>query len=232
MTLRTACLGLLALAGTAFASSAPPSENEVAGHVRRLGDESFEIRAAAFEQLEDLAGQFPLHMFSLLASQHPATRDLEIRHRLERLLRPLAERILFAAPPGFIGINMEEDLHDGAAAVRVLSVLPGHAGEKAGLREGDLILAVEGLPVAEMGDLQGFSRWIAAHPPGILLRFDLLRAGAPLRKIFPLDARPEHLDSSPADPEPRFREWLRQLDPAPGSADPRFPIGHFPLEDE
>jgi S1-C subfamily serine protease len=38
-----------------------------------------------------------------------------------------------------------------ADTVRVMTVLPGSAGAKAGLREGDVVTALDGRPLAAMG---------------------------------------------------------------------------------
>jgi regulator of sigma E protease len=59
----------------------------------------------------------------------------------------------------------------------VEEVFPGRAAARAGLRQGDVIAAIDGTPVVDGTDVIG----MVSKAPGRTLQFDLLRAGQPLR---------------------------------------------------
>jgi S1-C subfamily serine protease len=63
--------------------------------------------------------------------------------------------------------------HGRARAVRVLGVAVGDAAERAGVRAGDLLLTLEGQPVASVDDLQR----LMVLAPGPSLRLTVLRGG-------------------------------------------------------
>ena len=76
----------------------------------------------------------------------------------------------------------------GAAGLLVAQVTPGGPADRAGLRRGDLLLALDGAPLrATTTLLEALDR---AHP-GDRLRFDLLRAGASLSLEVTLGGRAE-----------------------------------------
>lgn len=201
--------------------------------VTELGSEDFSEREAAAAALREAAERAPRFLLLALAERYGKVRDLERRFRLEALLTPLAETYLFALPPGFIGINMEWWMEEGEAGIRVLSVLPDHAGARAGLKEGDVIVSTGGKTVAETGSLTGFTEWIAGHAPGTVLRVEFLRAGERKAVLFPLDARPEPLEGRTVEEvEARVRAWFRSLAGETDLEDPAFPVGHFPMDGE
>ncbi|MBI5439763.1 MAG: ChaN family lipoprotein, partial [Deltaproteobacteria bacterium] len=59
-----------------------------------------------------------------------------------------------------LGVTIEET---GGKGVRVLGVMPASAGEKAGLRAGDVIVSIDGKPVRELVDL---TFEVNLHKPG------------------------------------------------------------------
>jgi len=65
----------------------------------------------------------------------------------------------------------------GERGVLVTQVVPGGPGESAGVREGDIVTALAGAPVAGVDE---FRRRVAATPPGSAVVLDLLRAGVRL----------------------------------------------------
>lgn len=208
-----------------------PASGQIAEWVEALGEAHHSVRRASFELLSDYADRFPRHMLLSLSDHYRAARDPEIRYRLKTLLQPLAGTVLFGLPPGFIGINMDWEVNEaGLSGIRILSVMEGHAGARAGLRTGDLLLAVDDVPIESLGSLQTFSKRIAGSPPGTILRFDLKRAGQDVRIQFPLDPRPSTVERSVLNPNARLQEWLSTLDESRQMKDPSFPVGHFPRE--
>jgi serine protease Do len=83
---------------------------------------------------------------------------------------------------GYLGINIANVTSDVAAAFNlkstdgafVQSTLEGKPGEKAGLKPGDTIIRVDGVPVKETRDLIGY---VSAKPPGGKVKLDLVRDG-------------------------------------------------------
>ncbi|MDR5709389.1 MAG: trypsin-like peptidase domain-containing protein [Armatimonadota bacterium] len=93
----------------------------------------------------------------IVASTVPVNRGLAVRHRL-----------------------------GASTAVRVLEVQPGSAAERAGLRPGDLLVALQGRPVRSLDDLQAV---LGQHPPGVPLAVHGIRNG----QRFELEAVPGEL---------------------------------------
>jgi thiol-disulfide isomerase/thioredoxin len=109
-------------------------------------------------------------------------------------LPPLTETLslIEAARPGYYGVRYEDQGEDDPAAVQVRrkgipvgrgpvvakDVTPGSPADKAGLRAGDRVLAVDAEPLTRPGRFREtafFSR------PGQVRTFDVERAGAPLK---------------------------------------------------
>lgn len=68
-----------------------------------------------------------------------------------------------------LGVQIEEADKKG---VRVMGVMPGSPGEKAGLKEGDVIVAVDGVEVKEVFDL---TYQVSLHKPGDMGPVEVLR---------------------------------------------------------
>lgn len=222
---------ILLTLGSGLLADELPEPDRLDALVSRLGAEAHEDRREAFERLEAYADRFPRFMLLELADRYAAAADFEVRFRLESMLTPLAGEYLFGLANGFIGINMEwwED-DSGGVGVRVLSVLPDHAGEKAGLQQGDILMRVGEASVEELGTLQAFSDRIAGIPPGTIMNFTVLRGTDLLQVDFPLDARPDHLDASREGVILQIQAWLRGLSGGDEAEDPDFPTGHFPRD--
>lgn len=104
---------------------------------------------------------------------------------------------------------------DGESGVYVVSVSHGSAAEKAGLKKGDVILAVNGDPIDEDGNYFNpqfgkipFSHVIATeHLPGTELPMTVLRDGKKIEMTLPLEPRdPATVISDPVihDRPPRY----------------------------
>ena len=85
----------------------------------------------------------------------------------------------------WLGVAMEKAAEAGG--VRVKHVLRGSPAEKAGLKEGDLIRAIDGEKVASPDDV---SRIVGGHEPGEAIVASLLRAQDTLSMKIALASRP------------------------------------------
>jgi len=210
-----------------------PAPETVLQEVRGLAHEEFQVRRDAFAKLKEWSEAYPRFLLQTLAEAYRDQKDMEITIRLEELMKPLAEELFLALPFGFIGINMEWRTFEGGMGVGIVGVLDGHPGKAAGLREGDVIIALNREPVAKLESLDGFAARVASLPPGTLLILDVLRNQSTLRVPLELGARPEHMQGvqiAPRELQNRYEAWLRQLARQSEDYDPDFPVGHFPLE--
>ncbi|MBI5430529.1 MAG: PDZ domain-containing protein [Nitrosomonadales bacterium] len=100
---------------------------------------------------------------------------------------------------GWLGIAMNpvalQAKEPGAApqqAVEAAKVMPGSPAETAGLRAGDLIVALDGAPVENRGDqtLPAFRMAISGKRPGEKLKLQILRGNTPLELEATLKAYP------------------------------------------
>ena len=100
---------------------------------------------------------------------------------------------------GYIGVTLEGinaqlaeqfGLPNTNGAI-VTQVTPGEPGAKAGLKQGDVILAIDGQKVANSTDL---TMKVTEHSPGQTVSLDVLRDGKPMKVNVTLGLRPTGLD--------------------------------------
>ncbi len=104
---------------------------------------------------------------------------------------------------GFLGITYrpvmpqeaEELGLDVPRGVVIVDVVPGSPADKAGLRSGDVILEINGVPMQSIGDVQ---EYIAQHSPGDALHITILRDGEVIEKDVVLASKDEAFNSNKA----------------------------------
>lgn len=109
---------------------------------------------------------------------------------------------------GWLGVRLEELTPERVAAlglpagrgVAVDEVLPGQPAAQAGLRAQDVILAMDGQPVAGPRDLQ---RRVGRTPPGADLRLRILREGQEQEVVVRVGRAPEEPPAAEAPEPPR-----------------------------
>jgi serine protease Do len=102
---------------------------------------------------------------------------------------------------GYLGVrlqNVTQDLKDAfglkdTKGALVQDVDKGLPGDKAGIRAGDVIVGVEGKPVATTDELV---KIISAREPGSRVRLNLIRDGRPVVVTARLEDRGEHLNAT------------------------------------
>jgi len=113
----------------------------------------------------------------------------EALQRLEELLRkanpnlPLQDE---RVEPGYLGA-IADDRDENGRGVRVMKVAEGGPAAQGGLRERDLVTAIDGRPIRKMDDV---ARHLEATTAGARMVFDVERDGRALRLPITLGARP------------------------------------------
>jgi len=90
------------------------------------------------------------------------------------------------APTAFLGVATT-DTSDGSGGAQVMQVTSGGPAEKAGIAVGDLIVTVDGKPVATADSLSGL---IQAHQPGDTVQIVVERNGASRTLTVTLGTKP------------------------------------------
>lgn len=125
---------------------------------------------------------------------------------------PLALAVLVGAGPGWLGVLLTE-----AQRPTVAEVIPESPAARAGLRPGDVILAIDGVAVAEV---EAFTGLVAQLPAGTSVRLRVERSGAELQLEARLAVYPG--DDSPSQPAEAPVE--RGSSPAPGAETAGAPV--------
>jgi S1-C subfamily serine protease len=90
----------------------------------------------------------------------PVVKELITRHRVDR---------------GWIGVALADISEDGTdPGVGVADVVRGSPAAQAGVRPGDVILAIDGQPIY---NTLGLIRIVASQPPGRTVRLRIYRQG-------------------------------------------------------
>lgn len=156
-----------------FAVAVTPGED-----VARLGDPSFRVREKATAALKQAATTNHAAVLEACIVGYAATDDVEILSRLDEIMLPVVERKLYNRPKGFLGLRLEASaaVLNGKAvpAIEAAMIVEGQAAEKAGVKMGDLILAMDGKPVTEDGT-SPFIAMIQGMEPGTTVQLDILR---------------------------------------------------------
>ena len=125
---------------------------------------------------------------------------------------------------GTLGIQMQDDPHGGWKGVRVGKTLPDSSARQAGLMPGDIIVAIDGQPIANSQDL---ARQVGSRAVGQNVRLDLLRNGSPLKLAATLTG-PDAVIAKHQMLQPVLK--VRQIPAAPAPDNVAAPSGTPPAE--
>ena len=121
----------------------------------------------------------PARKIYLLSEKHD---DPEVRKRCLEVLRGLSERDYLTEGSGFLGITMNEvqmklgDDPKGVVLVFITMVLPKSPAEKAGLKEGDGIVSLDGKAFQMNTAVEDFSSRIREKKPTEIVKLKVMRA--------------------------------------------------------
>jgi S1-C subfamily serine protease len=89
---------------------------------------------------------------------------------------------------GYLGVQLERR-HDGGSGALVAEVVPSSAAATAGIKVGDVVVAVNGEPITGQAGLVATIRNLA---PGAHAKVSLVREGSPVEVVAVLGERPAH----------------------------------------
>ena len=194
--------------------------------VRGMSSEVFSERESAQADLMEWSMKHPNAATPALLKLSESDEDPEVRKRCLAVLRAVATADYLSDGQGYIGILMQEEMLEPGdengvpMGIRVLNVMPGTPAEKADLRAGDMIMALDGKGWKGVGAVTEFGESIAAKKPLVEVIFTVQRAGGdPMDIKVKLGKRPiEDLRAARGDlrlleeraMERHFNEWLRK----------------------
>lgn len=192
--------------------------------LRGIASEVFSERESAQAELTEWSMRHPKAATPALLKLSESDEDPEVRKRSLNVLRALSEADYFSDGQGYIGIMMDEVMLEAgeggefSMGIRVLNVMMGSPAEKADLRAGDMIIALDGNGWKGNGALAQFGETIAAKKPLVEVKLTVRRAGGePLEVTMKLGRRPiADLRAAGGDlrlleeraREQHFKEWL------------------------
>lgn len=197
------------------------SESLVAELIAQLGDRRWEVRDHATAGLK-VGGP---NLFDRLAEAYQSSRQPEVRLRIKEVVEHIFLTAGLKSTGGFLGIRQRvvggtEDarIPAGQAGILVVEALPGTAAAQAGLRAGDVIVALngEGLKIGQ--NQEEFGRRISRFEQGTGLMLTVLRADKHMDVHVTLGARPfEHAEWRPEDVGRMQKQfwalWRSRFDP-------------------
>ncbi|HNO76530.1 MAG TPA: PDZ domain-containing protein [Phycisphaerae bacterium] len=147
-------------------------DDQVEPLIEQLGSPDFETREAASKQLEDIGPA----AFAALSRHYYSNRDFEVRLRIEQIVKNQYLWHTLLKHNGFMGVQYSP--HTGTPfdpnqpVILIGSVEAGHAAQKAGLRQGDVIASIDQHPI---GEIEDFAEYIKKKGVGGKLALTIIR---------------------------------------------------------
>lgn len=220
---------LLFVASVLAAPSLLVAEELVPPAMRQgLASEEFSVREKSQSELLGWAKEKPeiraKVLFGLSVDEDP-----EVRKRSFEILRELSDEDYLLDGQGYLGIMMAEEALNAAPAgdarmgIRISMVMRGSPADAAGLKIGDLVVALDGKEWKDPGAINVFMEMVAGRKPQTDVVLSVRRdAAEPIDIKVKLGKRPvadlqnargtiEMMDKQAKDEH--FRKWLKRQKP-------------------
>jgi serine protease Do len=126
----------------------------------------------------------------------------------------VAEKPWLGAVTQVITADLQEPLGvPGKKGMRITSIVPSSPAEKAGLKEGDLLLKLDGrvINASRPEDSEVLPELIRAYPVDASIEFDAIRDGQAVKLSVKLERRPQDDNELPEYKDDRFEFTARDL---------------------
>jgi predicted metalloprotease with PDZ domain len=197
---------------------APPEVRRLIGD---LSAAKFAVRKAAQQQLLALSADAPQLVADESVKAYAASAaDPEVRMRLREILTVVVTERLLPKSPGYLGVNIDMAQTTGpkgeaVAAVLVTGVVGLSPADQGGLKQGDLLLAVDDFDIGKHPNLEAFIQHVRGRKPGEAMKVTLRRGAEFLNlEVKVGELPPAEYAGDPekvkADRQALFEQWLRE----------------------
>jgi len=190
------------------------------GALKNLSSDKFEVRSAAYAELEAWMKKNVKSSPALLHKVWRESEDPEVKTRCYVLMKQAVLIRQFGKGKGFVGIMMDPIVRgpmlqggqpqggllkgDVQMGINIAQVLPNTPGQKAGLKAGDVIVGVDELDFNKLPEAQKkmdvrslFQAYVGSKKPDDVITLHLLRAGKKVDSEVTLMKRPASADINP-----------------------------------
>jgi serine protease Do len=175
-----------------------------------------DLRAFTAEFTKDLTGPKPV-LVTFERGREKLVTVVKVGPEPESRKPLVAEKPWLGAATQVITADLQEPLGvPGKKGVRLTAVTPSSPAEKAGLKEGDLLLKLDGrvINASRPEDSEVLPELIRAYPVDATIEFDAIRAGQPVKLSVKLEKRPQDDNELPEYKDDRFEFSARDLSKA------------------
>ncbi len=186
--------------------------------IKQTGADEFKEREAATEKLITLSEKDPVQMANLCLIAYADKDDPEVRKRLEKVLRAVAEIKFSPERKAFLGIGMGKS----PAPVKVdkkeyfpiiiQNIIPASSAEKNGLQKGDRIIAIDDKEITRNFTLQHFGNYIANKKVGDEVTIRLFKDKKVEKYKIKLGKRPPMPGDMPMEQQKKafIEDWMEE----------------------
>lgn len=223
MNIRNRCLLCSVILTVCASAEAIPNQL-----LEGLSSEEFKARETSQLELEKWVNEKGSAGVNAIFKVYQESDDPEVRTRCLRVLRTESDKDYLNDGKGYLGVQLFEEMlvlpgdEKPRVCIKVTFIMPGSQAEKAGIKVGDLITAMDGEKWHQPGELPKLIETIASYKPLRKVVFEIKRADEDKLIEVPviLGRRPVdnlaemyYKDRNQLEKEARdnhFNEWLKK----------------------